>query len=1097
MTTQYTPILKLALPVQGELSGTWGDVVNDNITSMVEQAIAGLSVVNTWTTNSHVLTTANGTTAESRAAMLSLTDSGTALTGAGSVICPALSKVYIVKNGTAQVITVKTAAGSGIAVPVGKTMLVYCDGTNVLEAVDHIVTLSAGTLTITGLTTFASLKGTGAVTVTNILDEDNMASDSATALATQQSIKAYVDSQVGTVDTLSEILAIGNTSGANNLIIDNGQAITTNTINETTAASGVTIDSVLLKDDGVNATNLEITNLKANDGTSAGSIADSTGVVTLASSVLTTADINGGTIDGTTLGATTPSSVAATTGSFSSTLGVTGAATFSSTVAGAFNGTLGATTPASVAATTLSTTGAATIEGLTVGKGAGAVATNTAVGASALAVNTSGATNTAIGESSLFSTTTGAGNTAVGYRTLYTNVSGTENTAQGYAALYYNTGNTNSAYGYQALFNNTTASNNTAVGFQAGYSNTTGAQSVFVGQSAGYTNTTGTQQVFVGLNAGYSTTGNYNTFVGAGSGYSVSTGAKNTILGSYNGNQGGLDIRTASNHIVLSDGDGNPRAYWDAAGAATFGGNVSVNGATSPNSSLAILADSGANAVEIRTRATSNDYAFINFNSTDGSEALGAIGVHRTAAATASLIFYSNDGTAGVNEVGRFDASGNLGVGAAATAGVVNANSTRVTIAGTNAASNGGEFIAGGAAAQISMASGTSKSYLWGSGAYPMSFGTNSTERMVLDASGNLGLGVVPSAWISVYKSIEFGIGAAVIGRTDDSSLSILTNLYRNSAGDYIYKNTGDLATLMTTESGGFSWNTAASGTAGGTASLSNIMTLDASGNLGIGVVPESIVHIKDSGNVSTTLQIEGAATGYAPVINFDGIVAGNADYLLGEINGSWDTHTNVVSAIRFESGADTTNKDDGLISFWTSSSGPTLEERARLTSDGNFLVGTTSATGSGASSGKQLIQFNGAAENALYVDDTRTAAGTDTAIIFGRGATITGSITTTLTTTAYVTSSDQRLKENITDADDAGDKIDAIQVRKFDWKVDGSHQDYGMVAQELQVVAPEAVSGDADSEEMMGVDYSKLVPMMLKEIQSLRARISQLEGAN
>jgi hypothetical protein len=121
-------------------------------------------------------------------------------------------------------------------------------------------------------------------------------------------------------------LAAGNTSGANNLIIDNGQAITTNTINETTAASGVTIDSVLLKDDGVNATNLEITNIKANDGTSAGSIADSTGIVTLASSVLTTADINGGTIDGTTLGATTPASVAATT------LSTTGAATFSGDV---------------------------------------------------------------------------------------------------------------------------------------------------------------------------------------------------------------------------------------------------------------------------------------------------------------------------------------------------------------------------------------------------------------------------------------------------------------------------------------------------------------------------------------------------------------------------------------------------------------------------------------------------------------------------------------------------------------------------------------------------------------------------------------------
>ena len=45
MTTQYTTILKLALPVQGELSGTWGDVVNDNITQMVEQAIAGKATV--------------------------------------------------------------------------------------------------------------------------------------------------------------------------------------------------------------------------------------------------------------------------------------------------------------------------------------------------------------------------------------------------------------------------------------------------------------------------------------------------------------------------------------------------------------------------------------------------------------------------------------------------------------------------------------------------------------------------------------------------------------------------------------------------------------------------------------------------------------------------------------------------------------------------------------------------------------------------------------------------------------------------------------------------------------------------------------------
>ncbi len=105
------------------------------------------------------------------------------------------------------------------------------------------------------------------------------------------------------------------------------------------------------------------------------------------------------------------------------------------------------------------------------------------------------------------------------------------------------------------------------------------------------------------------------------------------------------------------------------------------------------------------------------------------------------------------------------------------------------------------------------------------------------------------------------------------------------------------------------------------------------------------------------------------------------------------------------------------------------------------------------------------------------------------------GSITVNASSTAFNTSSDQRLKENIADADDAGSKVDAIQVRQFDWIADGSHQDYGMVAQELQSVAPEAVSGDADSDEMMAVDYSKLVPMLVKEIQSLRNRVAQLEN--
>lgn len=154
MTTQYTPILKLALPVTGELSGTWGDVVNDNITSMIEQAVAGLSTINTWTANSHTLTTANGTTSEARCAMLVAADGagGTALTGAGEIICPAQSKLYVLKNGSSYAVTLKTSSGTGVSVPAGVTRFLFCDGTNVEACVttaggDIVGTTATQTLT--------------------------------------------------------------------------------------------------------------------------------------------------------------------------------------------------------------------------------------------------------------------------------------------------------------------------------------------------------------------------------------------------------------------------------------------------------------------------------------------------------------------------------------------------------------------------------------------------------------------------------------------------------------------------------------------------------------------------------------------------------------------------------------------------------------------------------------------------------------------------------------------------------------------------------------------------------------------------------------
>ena len=232
----------------------------------------------------------------------------------------------------------------------------------------------------------------------------------------------------------------------------------------------------------------------------------------------------------------------------------------------------------------------AVIQGVTVGRGAGAVATNTAVGSNALAANSTGAEVTAIGRNALaantvsYSTavganaltanTTGAANAAFGAYSLATNTTGAGNSAFGAlgfglsdSALQANTtGSYNSAFGLGALAKNTTASNNTAVGYQAGYTNQTGARNTFFGEGAGYL-TTSSFNAFIGNHAGYNTTGGSNTFVGDYAGYLITSGAKNTIIGKFDGNSGGLDIRTASNYIVLSDGDGNPRGYFTNAGA--------------------------------------------------------------------------------------------------------------------------------------------------------------------------------------------------------------------------------------------------------------------------------------------------------------------------------------------------------------------------------------------------------------------------------------------------------------------------------------------------------------------------------------------------
>lgn len=245
MTTQYTPILKIALPVTGELSGTWGDVVNDNITSMFEQAIAGLATISTWSANSHTLTTANGTTSESRCAMLVAAD-GAGLAAAGEIICPAASKLYVLKNGSSYALTLKTAGGTGVAVAAGETAFLFCDGTNVNACVTTIINgRITGNLTVDGNATINGNTTLG-----------NATSDTITATA------RFASDLVPSTDNARDLGSTGNSwkdlyidgTGYLALVDINGGTIDGVSIGASTAATIINVDNLRLDGNTISST---------------------------------------------------------------------------------------------------------------------------------------------------------------------------------------------------------------------------------------------------------------------------------------------------------------------------------------------------------------------------------------------------------------------------------------------------------------------------------------------------------------------------------------------------------------------------------------------------------------------------------------------------------------------------------------------------------------------------------------------------------------------------------------------------------------------------------------------------------------------------
>jgi len=165
MASTYSD-LKIELIGTGEQTGTWGATTNNNFSVAVGEAITGSADV--AFSSADVTVTLTDTNAAQTARCLRLNLTGTS-GGARQLILGSgcqIEKLYLINNGLADAVTVKNTSGTGIAVPAGKSMFVFNNGTNVTEAVTGAVNLSVGTLAVTGTSTFAgdsTYSGTGQV----------------------------------------------------------------------------------------------------------------------------------------------------------------------------------------------------------------------------------------------------------------------------------------------------------------------------------------------------------------------------------------------------------------------------------------------------------------------------------------------------------------------------------------------------------------------------------------------------------------------------------------------------------------------------------------------------------------------------------------------------------------------------------------------------------------------------------------------------------------------------------------------------------------------------------------------------------------------
>jgi hypothetical protein len=371
-----------------------------------------------------------------------------------------------------------------------------------------------------------------------------------------------------------------------------------------------------------------------------------------------------------------------------------------------------------------------------------------------------------------------------------------------------------------------------------------------------------------------------------------------------------------------------------------------------------------------------------------------------------------------------------------------------------------------------------------------LSFGVNSSgfgapfEAMRLNASGNLGLGVTPSAWDSTFKAFQVGSMGAVSAYTVSPNLAFsVNNVFSGGGNKYIGSGYATLYQQSSTN-GNHAWYTAPSGNAGNAISFTQAMTLDASGNLGVGTT-----------SPDGKLVVLGTA-GSNPYSHFKD--ASGADFFIQAVGNS-DCRTGTASNhpwLMFTNGT----------------------ERARIDSSGNFVVGDTSANGRLGSvsslNGKVLYGFSTASAgftDAILVSEFRSYSPNNTTARFlycGDNAAERFTIRSNGGLANYqannVNLSDRREKTNFSPAKSYLETICAIPVQTFNYIDQNMEEDpgltLGVAAQDVQSVAPELVMesnwGTEDNPKMrLSIYQTDLQYALMRCIQEQQAIIESLKA--